>query len=231
MSKLETTLGTFVRGILDSHTSEEGVIDIRKVAFALGFDVYSVDLRIADKGKLYPSGVDVEHTTTRCPTILLNNRNSESDNRTVMALLIAEFMLTQRGQQSRILTCDMFFLSDIRQYRVSRQLFLATRLVIPEPIIEKTQDIRFNVPAYCLKANLLPAFVACAYPKRDVSGLLGFIDSLQMAFTIGKKIGNSQAKPEHYLPTPRKSAAPSVADVELAAYASPGFTMAQPGLI
>lgn len=201
MSQLTKTLGAFVSYTVQSHTDAEGVVDIRKVARALGFDMYiSQHLRTADKGKLYAAGSEVERETVTSPTILLNEKNTDEENRTVVALLIAEYMLSQRNQNGREITCDMFFLQGIRQYRVSRQLFLATRLLIPEHIIEQTQSITFSAPAYAAKAKILPGFLACAYPKRDVSGLLGFIDSMQMSFTIGKKIGNSQTKVDDYLP-------------------------------
>ena len=203
MSTLTKTLGTFVRGVVESHTHDD-VVDVFKVARALGFLVAKDDLKIADKGKLFPSGVEIDREKTTLPTILLNKNNTEAEDRTVTVLLIAEYMLMQRSDVGRVLSCDTFFLSDIRQFRVSRHLFLATRLAIPENIIEKTQDIQFSAPKYSLKAKLLPAFLACAYPKRDVSGLLGFIDSMQMNFTIGKRIGNSQAKVDDFLPAAKK---------------------------
>lgn len=214
-----TTLGAYLKELIEAHTNEKSVVDLRGVIDNIGFNAFLMPLPIAEKGSLYPKGSPLCRPRTSDPTILLNEQNTEAENRTVMALLIAEFILVKRDQPNRILTCDVFFLRNIRQYRISRQLFLATRLVIPEKIIEFASDLRFNMAAYCNEAKLLPSFVGCACSKKDVGGLLGIIDSIDMSFTVGRKIGNSKNKASTYLPNLHNIRTTNITDLD---HLSPG---------
>lgn len=194
------TLGTFVKNLLSKATDERNIVDIYSVVTQMGFKVETGTLKVADKGQLFPQGCILPDVKTDVPTIVLNRLNREEESRTAIALLVADYLLTCKQNKNKVLTCDTFFLGHIREYKVTRQLFLATRLALPEDVIEKISDIRFSTPAYALEAKLLLSFVNCAYTKKDVDGLLGIIDTLDFSFSIGRKIGSSHAPLEQYLP-------------------------------
>lgn len=196
MSNLNITLGTFLKGLL-SDLTVDGIVDVKQMMLNMGVAVEHAALKTADKGQFFPYGPP--DTNLNGQTILLNRNNRPEEDRTVMALLMAEYLLSQLKDRSRVLTCDMFFLQDLRQYRISRQLFLATRLAIPETIINQVDDIQFSAPKYARDAVLLPSFVACAYPRKDVGCLLGIIDNLDANASIARRMMASKVSAKDFL--------------------------------
>lgn len=197
--QLTVTLGTFLKGMLDTF-SDGAVIDIENMLLTLKYRILLRTMKDTEKGAFYPLGVELDMDVINAPCFLLNTKNSHSENRVILALLFAEYLLSLKKESKKVYTCDMFFLRELRQYRISRQLFLATRLVMPESVIDDLDKMKLQANSYAKQAELLPAFINCAYPQKDVGGILGLLDSLDTGFTLGRKIGASQNKVQSFLP-------------------------------
>ncbi len=85
----------------------------------------------------------------------------------------------------------MFFLIDLNTNKATKLIMLATRLAVPEHIIEKIsnsleaqfskedQNERFDTEAYILNAQYLPEFIRCVIKE---SSSMFLIDNLTNKF-------------------------------------------------
>lgn len=130
-----------------------------------------------------------------------NKKNTEAENNTVTALLMAELVLSLDALSIKKFKCDVFFLSSMRQWRTSAQILLATRLAIPKHIFSALDDINFRSTEYALNHQLMPAFVGSAYFITEGMNLFGFLSQDNM------KLGNAGRLPsqvlEKYGPQPQ----------------------------
>ncbi|GGD74512.1 hypothetical protein [Lacimicrobium alkaliphilum] len=167
--------GEYLQKLVD-HCTHDDVVDTLALAEQLNCTLVYKPFSTADKGVLLPpKATRLGHTA-----IVLSEDNSEAENRSLIPLLLADYILNNDPNAVKRFSCDMFFLAEVRRYRASRHLFLATRLALPDKIIEKICGINFDSIGYARKAVLLPNFVNCAFHSQEVGGLLGLIDSLDM---------------------------------------------------
>ncbi len=167
--------GEYLQKLVD-HCTKDEVVDTLALAEQLNCVVVHKTFSTADKGVLLPPNA----TRLGRTAIVLSEDNSEAENRTLIPLLLADYILNNNPDAVKRFSCDVFFLAEVRRYRASRHMFLATRLALPESIIEKISGINFDTNGYARKACLLPNFVNCAFHSHEVGGLLGLIDSLDM---------------------------------------------------
>lgn len=176
-------LGEGLKNYVDACTKGE-VIDIVKLVGVLGGKVRQGPMPTVDKGELVAEKIQADEQTDNLSEYIfqLNQQNSLAENNTVLALLLAEYVI--HANHASLLKekylLDVFFLRDLRNVRMSRQVILATRLALPETVIEQTGHINFDTAAYARKANLMPEFVSCAYSDVSVQGILGMFDSFHM---------------------------------------------------
>jgi len=93
---------------------------------------------------------------------------------TLVAIAVAEYLIhPARVSAQGGVVYDMFFLKELNSKKRSKLIMLATRLVIPEIIIEKLSDAldnqfstsgakeKFNADSYIANSDYLPEFMRC----------------------------------------------------------------------
>ncbi|MDO6445880.1 hypothetical protein Q4493_08865 [Colwellia sp. 1_MG-2023] len=123
--------------------------------------------------------------------IWLNKTLDQKTKFTFVAIAVADYILDPERVSRHGVIYDMFFLRDLSANKATKLIMLATRLAIPEHIIEKlsnaleaqfskAEDIEpFDADAYVRNAKYLPEFVRCAI-KESTSMFL--IDNLKNKF-------------------------------------------------
>jgi hypothetical protein len=129
---------------------------------------------------------------TRKPVIKLNTSIDSKTRFTLVAIAAAEFILHAERINGGGIKYDMFALTDIHHKKHTPYIMLATRLAIPEHIIEKlvyeadnefvSKHIRdredhFDSNAYIENSLYLPQFIRCAV--KESSGKL-LLDNIEM---------------------------------------------------
>ena len=71
----------------------------------------------------------------------------------------------------------MFYLSNINRIKMSKQVFLATRLALPERIIEKMDNFNSDKQRYSELSQLPVYFLDLARKKKSVEMYLKMTDS------------------------------------------------------
>ncbi|MEW6992310.1 hypothetical protein AADZ91_16700 [Colwelliaceae bacterium 6441] len=123
-------------------------------------------------------------------TIWLNNSLDNKTKSTLVAIAVAEYIISPEKVLQRGVVYDVFFLKDLQKNKATNLIMLATRLAIPEHIIEKLtnsielqfskdQSESFDPNAYIANAVYLPEFIKCAI-KQSSSMLL--IDNVKNKF-------------------------------------------------
>ncbi|GAB3039115.1 hypothetical protein [Bowmanella dokdonensis] len=167
--------GEYLKSLVEANTRDD-VVNIVALAEQLGCALLIEQANVPEKGVLVPPN----RKRIERPLILLQKSNSQEENHTLIALLLADYILHNDPNRTRRFGCDTFFLRELRQFRTSRQLFLATRLAMPESVIEKVSDLNFDTLAYARRSRLLNNFINCVFHSTEVGGLLGMIDSLDI---------------------------------------------------
>jgi len=104
----------------------------------------------------------------------------------LVALLLADSFIAPQKASNEGFKYEIFFLKDLRNYRLTRTLLLATRLAIPEKIINQIDEFDFDIDAYTAKTNYLPSFVNNMVKNNNASFL--FINNLIGAVPIDNLI-------------------------------------------
>ncbi len=142
-----------VTSLIEKHSHDE-VIDIMEMASSLGINVKYVDMVASTDVAIMKQGEEDKR-----PTIGLNKTNTKEQNYTLVALLLADCLIAPEKVFQEGFKYEIFFLKDLRQFRLTRTFLLATRLAIPEKIISQFDDFDFNIDAYIAKTNYLPVFI------------------------------------------------------------------------
>lgn len=194
------SVGIIVTRIVENNTHGDHV-DIRSVAteFGCAFGEPFDDSTL--RGILRPSndpGVLAEFS--------FNKKNTDAENNTITALLMAELILSLNAKTLKQFKCDVFFLSSMRQWRGSPQMMLATRLAIPKHIFAALDDINFRSAEYAFGNQLLPAFVGSAFFITEGMSLFGFLsqDNLQLNQSQSGRLPSQVL--DKYAPQPARSA-------------------------
>jgi len=148
-----SSVGNVVVSLIDKHSQNE-VIDIMEMATSMGISVESVPMTVSTDVAIMRQGKEDNR-----PKIELNKTNSIEENYTLVALLLADCLIAPKKAHREGFKYEIFFLKDLRQFRLTRTFLLATRLAIPEQIINQIDVFGFNIDAYIAKTNYLPSFV------------------------------------------------------------------------
>lgn len=123
--------------------------------------------------------------------IKLNNTLDPKTKFTFVAIAVADYILDPDRVIKQGVVYDMFFLRDLSANKATKLIMLATRLAVPEHIIEKLSNALeaqfsrdntiepFDADAYVRKSKYLPEFIRCAI-KESTSMFL--IDNLKNKF-------------------------------------------------
>ena len=108
-------------------------------------------------------------------TIWLHPKNDKPTKMTLVAFCTAEYIIDPERVRTNGVVYDMFFLKDQFKNKTTKLVMLATRLVMPEYIIDhianeseisfsrKCDQIeRFDVDGYIQQSDYLPEFIRCA---------------------------------------------------------------------
>jgi len=148
-----SSVGNVVISLIEKHSQDE-VIDIMEMAASMGISVNSVYMQTSTDVAIMGQGANDKR-----PIIDLNETNTIEQNYTLVALLLADCLIAPKKAQREGFKYEIFFLKDLRQFRLTRTFLLATRLAIPEQIINQIDEFGFNIDAYIAKTNYLPSFV------------------------------------------------------------------------
>jgi hypothetical protein len=105
--------------------------------------------------------------------IWLNSSLDQKTKFTFVAIAVADYMLDSDRVCKQGVVYDMFFLRDLNANKATKLIMLATRLAMPEHIIEKLSNAlevqfskdskeTFDADAYVRNSKFLPEFVRCA---------------------------------------------------------------------
>ncbi len=133
------------------------------------------------KGEIIPNNNDDRKYIA---TIHLNKNLTPEQSKAVSALLLSQFLIYLGSSKNRSVRCDSFLLSDLRNFRMSPQVILATRLTIPEHMIAKIEDLKFNSSHYAQENHLLPALVNSAFTISNPSGIFGLLRDISSGLYI-----------------------------------------------
>ncbi|MDG1752414.1 MAG: hypothetical protein P8I03_12245 [Thalassotalea sp.] len=123
--------------------------------------------------------------------IWLNNTLDQKTKFTFVAIAVAEYIIDANRVTKQGVVYDMFFLRDLSANKATKLIMLATRLAIPEHIIEKLSNALeaqfskddtiepFDADEYVKNAKYLPEFIRCAI-KESTSIFL--VDNLKNKF-------------------------------------------------
>jgi len=148
-----SSVGNVVVSLIEKHSQDE-VIDIMSMAASMGISVNYVVMETSTDVAIMKQ---VEGDSR--PKIELNKTNNIEQNYTLVALLLADCLIAPKKLQRGGFKYEIFYLKDLRQYRLSRTFLLATRLAIPEQIINQIDEFGFNLDAYIGKTHYLPSFI------------------------------------------------------------------------
>jgi len=141
------------------------VVDLKVICQALNIAL-KIDNELGDLCKI---GVGANDKVT----IWLNAKLDKKTKFTLVAIAIAEYIIHPNRVGGQGVIYDMFFLKELNSKKRSKLIMLATRLVIPEHIIEKLSDALdnqfsndkindpFDADSYIANAGYLPEFIRC----------------------------------------------------------------------
>lgn len=148
-----SSVGNVVVSLIEKHSQDE-VIDIMEMAASMRISVNYVEMETSTDVAFMRQGQEDNR-----PKIELNKKNTLEQNYTLVALLLADCLIAPKKVQREGIKYEIFFLKDLRQFRLTRTFLLATRLAIPEQIINKIDEFSFNIDTYIARTNYLPGFV------------------------------------------------------------------------
>ncbi len=149
----------------------DNTINIKAIADTLGVDiVLSED--IADLCRI---AVD---PATNKPVISLHPSNDQKTKHSFVAIALAEYILTPNRVTQHGINYDMFFWSDIYHQRHSYRMLLATRLAVPEFIINQLGEPNFSTDKYIADSHYLPQFIRSCINNNSALFLLSNFSEL-----------------------------------------------------
>ena len=159
--------------------SEGDTINLKKICQSLGLKL-KINTELTDLCR-------IAFDENGNAVIQLNASLDKRTKFTFVAICAAEYIINSERVRDTGVTYDIFFLRDIHANRATNLIMLATRLAIPEHIIEKIANAsevqftkppeseRFDIDAYIEQSDYLPEFIRSVI-KQSSSKLL--LDSL-----------------------------------------------------
>jgi len=154
-------------------------VDLKAICKKLHIRV-ALDETLSDQCKI---GLDKQQRLN----IWLNPTLDKKTKFTYVAIATAEYIIDPERVAEQGVSYDIFFLKDLNKNKATKLIMLATRLAVPEHIIEHLANAldlqftknnvfdKFDYDGYIANANYLPEFLKCVI-KESSSKLL--IDNL-----------------------------------------------------
>ncbi|MFT5757753.1 MAG: hypothetical protein ACI9LM_002489 [Alteromonadaceae bacterium] len=108
----------------------------------------------------------------------LNKTLDKKSRFTFVAIALAEYILTPERVEKTGINYDIFFLSDIYKQRYGYRMLLATRLAVPEHMIEKLCNHDPGADEYIIESDYLPQFLRCCVSNSSALFLLSNFSEL-----------------------------------------------------
>lgn len=150
---MASDVGTVVLSLIRSNTKDQ-TVNVAGIATDLGIKVRLATLEKLGELASMNQGEDDDK-----PVIYLNRKNDNKQNHTLVALLLAEFIINPSKPRDKGISLEVFDLQNLSEGKQSPRMLLATRLAIPEEIINKLDDINFDLNKYANTTNYLPSFI------------------------------------------------------------------------
>ncbi len=138
-----------------AYNTDEGVVDVFGVAANLGCEIVTEFKHSTLIAAMRPCSSE-----DKLAEIALNKNNDHATNRTVVAIMLADYLINLVHCRSKKITVDTFFLSEIRNYKMSSSIMIGTRIAIPNEVINMFDCPTFDSLSYACEAELLPNFVS-----------------------------------------------------------------------
>ena len=155
-------------------STRDGKVDLKQITEFFNINIM-IDRQLTDLCQIYVSEQDNK------PVIKLSPTNDRKTKYTLVAIAIAEFILTPSRLEGTGIRYDMFFLKEIYHQRYSYRMMLATRLAVPEEIINKLDLPTFDLNAYVIKSDFLPQFIHCCVKDSSALFLLSNFSDLPVS--------------------------------------------------
>ncbi|GLX77012.1 hypothetical protein tinsulaeT_03520 [Thalassotalea insulae] len=171
-----------IQRLIESATHQD-TVDLKAICQSLHIRVV-LDEQLQDYCKI---GIDVDEKLT----IWLNTKIDKKTKFTFVAIATAEWLIHPDRVKDQGVSYDIFFLRELTNYKASKLIMLATRLAVPEHIIEKLSDAlevqftkndaadNFDSDAYIENSDYLPEFLRCVI---KVSSSIFLLDNLSSKF-------------------------------------------------
>ena len=147
---------------------DELTINIPKLVKHLGFKVYFKEME--NKATIKYDGLK------NYASLYINQELSLEDKNAIAVLIIAEFLVRFQQYKKKEIHFDMFYIDNIKQSKMSKQVFLATRLALPEKVINKLDNFDSDKEKYSQKAKLPVYFLDLAKKRKSVELFLQMSD-------------------------------------------------------
>lgn len=151
--------------LIESATVDD-IVDLKRICQTLDVKI-KIDENLQDLCKV---GINEQQQII----IWLNAKLDKKTKFTLVAVAVAEYLIHPNKVTGLGVLYDVFFIREMNKHKTSKLIMLATRLVIPEHIIERISkesevnfskelpEESFDVEAYIAKSNYLPEFIRCA---------------------------------------------------------------------
>ncbi len=171
---------SIIQKLIESATCDDKV-DLKSICQSLNITV-TIDPKLQDLCRV---GEDEKHKLT----IWLNPTLDKKTKFTFVAIAVAESIIHPDRVTEPGVSYDVFFLRELPKYKASKLIMLATRLAMPEHIIDKLADSlevqftknnaadKFDSDSYITNADYLPEFLRCAIKQSSSMFLLDNISN------------------------------------------------------
>jgi len=161
--------------------TEGDEVDLKAICKKLHIRV-SLDETLSDQCKI---GLDNKQRLN----IWLNPTLDKKTKFTYVAIATAEYIIDPERVAEQGVSYDIFFLKDLNKNKATKLIILATRLAVPEHIIEhlaNASDIqftknnahdKFDYDGYIANANYSPEFLKCVIKESSSKFLLDTLTS------------------------------------------------------
>ncbi|WP_206484071.1 hypothetical protein [Thalassotalea sp. G2M2-11] len=172
--------GIDIQQLIKSATKGD-TVDLKAICQKL-----KIKIKLDDDLKDYCKvGLDKKRHTT----IWLNSSLDRKMKYTFVAIATAELIIDPIRVSEQGVTYDVFFLRELHQNKATKLIMLATRLAVPEHIIEHLSDDldmqftknnafnKFDSDAYIANAEYIPEFLRCVIKESSSKFLLNNVSA------------------------------------------------------
>lgn len=159
-----------IEQVIEQHDCGE-YIDVRGVAESLRISIHDREMNDDTLvGVLFKS----TQKTDEKPIRILNLKPGMSyqEQNTAIAILLAKYCLTPEYIDTKGYRLNIFEMKSFRESRFSRLMYLATRMALPESMIEHINDVKVQHIQIEAVNHFLSEFVHCTVKGHTIKFLL-----------------------------------------------------------